>query len=193
MDPTSPEYQAMLNAQLGQAHAPTQAELSKFLTPEMVAKLIGPDISMQHDELQHQRALADSLRKPQQAHGPLGVIAATLRGQKANEREHHGDELYKFMLSQDQDQRRAAAEYQQRLDAQNGARQDRLLDIMSARYGLRHVDLAPQTQGAQPGQAAGGQGQGAEPGMDEQLARAAALRQLKDSGVSIPFEDAGGY
>lgn len=153
-----------------------------FLTPEAARKLaegiIGPDVAMQESEIARQRALADALRKPQEAHGPLGALAATLRGYQSSQKDKKAEELFSQLLGQDLGQRRNAASFQL-----GGYGQEPQADGTMA----APIPLADDQSGAAPGA-----------NVQQQLAQAAALRKPSQLGDYFPVMNdlglgGGGY
>lgn len=177
MDPTSPEWNQQTNSMIGH-----------FLSPEELARqLVQQDLQMQREELAHQRALADQLRKPQQAHGPLGAVAATLRGMQATKKEQSGEDLYRKMLAQDLAQRGAAAQYGLQGDAQQQA--DANAPAMSAPVPMADDSAA---QPAPTAQAQVPDGQMPPDDLALQQAQADQLRKPNPVGQFMPLTDFSG-
>lgn len=87
----------------------------QFLTPEMVKRLIGPDVGMQQGEIEHQRALAAALRQPGIHHttglgGTLGAIAQGINGFQSAKGEQDAQAAHDALMQQDLAQRQAALE-----------------------------------------------------------------------------------
>lgn len=97
-----------------------------FLSPQQAnaGSLVGPDIGMQDDNIQHQLALAQQLRAQPQAHttgmgGMLGALAGGINTFSANSQENLAAALRKKMQTQDEGQRRSALDQRQKERMEN--------------------------------------------------------------------------
>lgn len=189
-DQTSPESQAQLAAFIDSIKAPPSTA-AKFLTPEMIERLNGPDIEMQKAEIAHRRAMADALRQGSghqyttRGGSIFGGIGDIFKARNASRKEEEAAAAQKQMMDQDQAQRAAEMALLQKMYGGQSSEQAAPHEAQPSAgisnselglgdYSLQIPDLAQQ---------------GAGPSLEQKLMAQALAKKPKSTGTLLPLTD----